>query len=529
MIYQAILKIRGKEIPILYYNYRCHIQHHDDSNLRRIIQLHIQVCEEIGNRENLPVEGDLITLAFECSRDEAFFYDWLNEGMMQDGEIHFIYNEVEVADIFRFWDCYCVKIEEYMSVGNAPMMMVVYLSPGIIKRNNLEVREKVWKVSEIMQNTNVISNEKKVDNTPVVLVKSVEGAVFTFVCQTVNYHVTSYSIPSCEVTENEKRNIKWIIFVDNKEINLSQKGDFLNLYILPEWQGKEILVMPYLKKYTPKVSAKTKIEYWKLPRLFAKSQNWPGKDKNGAIPADLKYGDMSNDEILKINKMNALHLSATDELLFFDFQYLVNFFTIFGGKENAKNLIQHFKNSTGTLYTSEYMNQALSTHPMLAKFIYEPEGVINKFNNELKKESGNINNIKLLQGTINSSRVKFPWKYPLSEKIANNLSKTENFLYKLYYGLKDLTTGMTIAVDDTSAYLIYVESYELISPHMYNAILRIEIYDNFGLNPEDIECGYGLLAGFRSWFILQHARGYKPFLTKMVYRLHINNEDFMNE
>ena len=144
------MKIRGKEIPILYYNYRCHIQHYDDSNLRRIIQLHIQVCEEIGNRENLPVEGDLITLAFECSGDEAFFYDWLNEGMMQDGEIHFIYNEVEVADIFRFWDCYCVKIEEYMSVGNAPMMMVVYLSPGIIKRNNLEVREKVWKVSEVV-------------------------------------------------------------------------------------------------------------------------------------------------------------------------------------------------------------------------------------------------------------------------------------------------------------------------------------------------------------------------------------------
>lgn len=167
MIYQTILKIRGKEIPILCYNYRCHIQHYDDSNLRRIIQLHIQVCEEIGNQENLPVEGDLITLAFECSGDEAFFYDWLNEGMMQDGEIHFIYNEVEVADIFRFWDCYCVKIEEYMSVGNAPMMMVVYLSPGIIKRNNLEVREKVWKVSEISQQPIApIASESKEEKQP---------------------------------------------------------------------------------------------------------------------------------------------------------------------------------------------------------------------------------------------------------------------------------------------------------------------------------------------------------------------------
>lgn len=137
------------EVPILYYNYRCHIQHYDDPNLRKIIQLHIQVCEEIGNRECLPVEGDLITLAFECKGEEQFFYDWLNEGAMHNGEIHFIYNEVEIADIFRFWDCFCVKIEEYMSVGNSPMMMVLYLSPGIIKRNNLEVREKMWKVSEV--------------------------------------------------------------------------------------------------------------------------------------------------------------------------------------------------------------------------------------------------------------------------------------------------------------------------------------------------------------------------------------------
>ena len=150
------------EVPILYYNYRCHIRHYDDPNLRKIIQLHIQVCEEIGNRECLPVEGDLITLAFECKGEEQFFYDWLNEGAMHNGEIHFIYNEVEIADIFRFWDCFCVKIEEYMSVGNSPMMMVLYLSPGIIKRNNLEVREKVWKVSEISDFlSSQLSNEIK--------------------------------------------------------------------------------------------------------------------------------------------------------------------------------------------------------------------------------------------------------------------------------------------------------------------------------------------------------------------------------
>lgn len=165
MIYQAILKIRGKEIPILYYSYRCHIQHCDDPNLRRIIQLHIEACEKTGNREYLPVEGDLITLMFECSGDEQFFYDWLNEGVMHNGEIHFIYNEVEIADIFQFWDCFCLKIEEGMSTGSSSMVMTIYLSPGIIKRNNLDPREKVWKVSDVLQQSSVlIASESNVEN-----------------------------------------------------------------------------------------------------------------------------------------------------------------------------------------------------------------------------------------------------------------------------------------------------------------------------------------------------------------------------
>lgn len=167
MKYRAILKIRDKEIPILYYSYRCHIPHYDDSNLSQIIRLHIEACEKIGNREYLPVEGDLITLMFECSGDEQFFYDWLNEGVMHNGEIHFVYNEVEIADIFQFWDCFCLNIEESMSALNSPMVMTVYLSPGIIKRNNLEPREKVWKVSEI---TPIVIEKEAVDDRIIYIV-----------------------------------------------------------------------------------------------------------------------------------------------------------------------------------------------------------------------------------------------------------------------------------------------------------------------------------------------------------------------
>lgn len=161
MIYQMKLVIRDEERDITDFIYHCHISHYNDPDLDKMIELHIKVCEEIGNREDLPIEGDLIALTFNSTNHDQFFYDWLFEGAMHDGEIQFIYNEVETADIFRFWDCYCLGLEESMSVGGAPMRITIYLSPGIIKRNNLDAREKVWKVSDVGQTNIAISNDKE--------------------------------------------------------------------------------------------------------------------------------------------------------------------------------------------------------------------------------------------------------------------------------------------------------------------------------------------------------------------------------
>lgn len=229
MIYETILKIRGREVPILYYNYRCHVRHYDDPNLRIIMQLHIQVCEEIGNRECLPVEGDLITLAFECKGEEQFFYDWLNEGAMHNGEIHFIYNEVEIADIFQFWDCFCVKIEEYMSAGDSPMMMVLYLSPGIIKRNNLEVREKVWKESapavqssaENFVKNEIEKNEVFQENTNFTANSSLK--ISDAELAVVNAQVKQMK----QILEKEEERFKFLLQSGNKdEPSNKQKGNY---------------------------------------------------------------------------------------------------------------------------------------------------------------------------------------------------------------------------------------------------------------------------------------------------------------
>lgn len=230
MIYQVILKIRGKEIPILYYSYRCHIQHCDDPNLRRIIQLHIEACEKTGNREYLPVEGDLITLMFECSGDEQFFYEWLNvEGTIHYGEIHFIYNENEVVDIFRFWDFFCLKIEESMNSGSSSMAMTVYLSPGIIKRNNLEVREKEWKTSDP---TIPISEEDTIKNKTEKYVVPQKGTIFTEkssdLLSMTDQAIIDAQVKSIkQILKKEEKRFKDLLQSNNKdEPSKKQKGNF---------------------------------------------------------------------------------------------------------------------------------------------------------------------------------------------------------------------------------------------------------------------------------------------------------------
>ena len=76
-------------------------------------------------------------------------------------------------------------------------------------------------------------------------------------------------------------------------------------------------------------------------------------------------------------------------------------------------------------------------------------------------------------------------------------------------------------------------------PDSFTCILKFTLYDHFGLNKEDLfSPGWKnflkqSLAGFRSWFFLQHYNRFdgrfKPFITEMTFTvplagvLHDNN------
>ncbi|MCZ2394887.1 MAG: DUF3289 family protein [Chitinophagales bacterium] len=76
--------------------------------------------------------------------------------------------------------------------------------------------------------------------------------------------------------------------------------------------------------------------------------------------------------------------------------------------------------------------------------------------------------------------------------------------------------GLTICINDTWAYEINITSFDSNDGVNYSIEYTIILYDHFGLDLQDLKVEkYYLLYGFRAWFILQHLRNFKPFVTKI--------------
>ncbi len=92
----------------------------------------------------------------------------------------------------------------------------------------------------------------------------------------------------------------------------------------------------------------------------------------------------------------------------------------------------------------------------------------------------------------------------------------------------DLYNGTVLSVHDIWSLRVYVEQLEY-KGNKIRGISKYEVQDHFGLDTDDInhDFSYGIqkqyeqLEGFRSWYLLQHFKGYgyKPFITKIDFEL----------
>ncbi|HCA05644.1 DUF3289 family protein [Chryseobacterium sp.] len=267
----------------------------------------------------------------------------------------------------------------------------------------------------------------------------------------------------------------------------------------------------YFKTPIDKVSVEVKIDN-PLP-VYIDRFKVKGKDRQGVnLADDLCYGlGVSNQYpsryTLQDVESKGIWIKAeirdkTDEELWTGFKRMVTDLFSVGELETvALDMIEKFKRNEGGEYTNLVLTKNVQDHPSSKRFCISMEDEIAE---RIKKSRGNISSIE-------DDEIHFT---------DNEIGKFGNrgWGHPQFSTLKDtFLGGLTICMNDTWAYEVKLTKFTKSGNGSYDATYKVTLYDHFGLDMPDIEKKYYYLLGFRYWFILQHIRGYKPFITKVEF------------
>jgi len=153
---------------------------------------------------------------------------------------------------FGAWSIFCTP-ESFMNLPPNPVFPDDKKSPqekkethGAIASGFQSSQDGAASSSQTLQNSSSSTQET-------LYIKEIEGAAETYPRQKIAYKVIRYNKERNEVSDEEKKEIKWAVKIgdsDNSIIKLKDKGEKIILDIKPEWDGKEIkdiLVMAYIE------------------------------------------------------------------------------------------------------------------------------------------------------------------------------------------------------------------------------------------------------------------------------------------
>lgn len=501
---------------------------------------------------NSSLTGGLFSIEFDSTTDDEYFLEWLTLGTKKEGHFEIYKGDDPHFMKIEFWDCYCVGLQESMQQGNRPMQMSLRLSPAITRNRNVVEHEKSWKTSDIQKEWKPVATSAPVEQEEKkVLVEKVEGEVEALPGQTIIYNITQYSeIPSAE----DKKNIKWELKIDGNSKPIKETGESVKIKMEKEWAGKTLTVMPYLNKPTDDVSVKTKVVAWDLPRILTETAQKEGCNADGTRARDMHVGFyntrtqkvLHTDSDFKIENINNKYVrdkvleevNLSDQELLNRFKTLVKFTATGALQRNNLAMVDNFgmaktKSPLNSInvppdkYSNPILTEEVFKHPSTVEFLRH---IDEQFQLNLKEKNGNLNKVKLAGKVVYLDRPRF--------------STPLNPLDAIKEGNYDVLKGLMIAINDTWGFRVTATEYDFDSDaKSYQVRMQVKIFDGFGLDVEDIN-KFGHLdnhknkallgaplhlptaiaarelmivagKGFRAWFILQHFKGYRPFVTEM--------------
>lgn len=339
----------------------------------------------------------------------------------------------------------------------------------------------------------------------VLLVKKVEGPTEVEAGKTYLFKATQFSR---KAIGGELKAVKWAFQVDDGPITDFQKpgvviGNIVtkNITMYPSlFDNKTMRIYAYLQ--SPSVYAESKIETIELPVIIDRYKE-KGKKAAGVMADDMNYGDavnlntghsiysrksiedlgwlMKND----IDRPVAHHWTALRVMV-------ADLFSVGELEVVALKMVDKFQANSGGEFTDAVLTKHVKDHDSTKRFSASIKKLIT---DTLTREKGNLKPLKNETVDWNGKSYGHPRFSTLSDTFAG---------------------GLTICMNDTWAYEVSITEYE-VSGNSYSGKYKIILYDHFGLDQPDVEKKYSWLAGFRSWYILQHRRNFKPFITKVEF------------
>jgi hypothetical protein len=232
-----------------------------------------------------------------------------------------------------------------------------------------------------------------------------------------------------------------------------------------------------------------------LPIELVRSARRPLRNEDGTPARDMLFGDYTQQQIEDIGVMFQLDDAGYDlatvapAVLLAEFRRMATELFSMGALEDSiTQMIDRFEANTGAEYSNSDLTDAVRNHASTGRF---EQNIRRELRRLINVHQSDVNRIELNQ---------------------------MNLVGRPRYNTNaDILGGLTIAINDTQAHDVDLIEYEL-NGSRYTGKFRLTLYDHFGLDQPDVEKRYGMLSGFRAWFILQHLQrlAFRTFVTGIV-------------